>query len=338
MAKELEPHERSALLASLRRMGLAGAGEEPRLTPLTGGVSSQIVRADTARGTVCIKQALAKLKVAAEWSAPLQRNAAEVAWLKLASTLVPGAVPEILAEDRETQTFAMTYLDPRDYCVWKNELREGRASVATARGVGRLLAAIHRGTAGNEEVARTFATDANFFALRLEPYFLAAAAANPHCAVELNTLSEVTAATRLALVHGDVSPKNILIGPNGPVVLDAECAWYGDPAFDIAFCLTHLLLKGVLRPEAAAGFLACFDALKEAYFAGVTWERVAEIDARAARLLPALLLARVDGKSPVEYLDTPQSRERVRRFAIPFVVAAPKTLDTIRHSWNKERA
>lgn len=338
MENELNGGDRLALLASLRRMGLAGVHEQPRLTPLTGGVSSQIVRADTAQGTVCVKRALAKLKVAADWSAPLERNEAEVAWLRLAATLAPGAAPRVIAEDRQARAFAMSFLDPHEYRVWKSELLAGVADVAIARAVGELLASLHRGTAGNSELARTFATDVNFFALRLEPYFLAAAAAHPDCASALTALSEDTAATKRALVHGDVSPKNILIGADGPVLLDAECAWYGDPAFDVAFCLAHLMLKCAWRPDQTGAFLACFDSLNDAYFAGVTWERAAEVEARAARLLPALLLARIDGKSPVEYLVGAPVRERVRGFARRFVVAPPKTLDTIRYNWNKEWA
>jgi aminoglycoside phosphotransferase (APT) family kinase protein len=338
MDVELDADDALALLSSLRRMGLVGADEVPRLTPLTGGVSSQIVRADTARGTVCIKRALARLKVAAQWLAPLERNAAEVAWMKFASTLVPGFVPQIIAEDPTARAFAMAYLDPENYRVWKDDLLGGVAKTFTARELGARLAAIHQASAGKDELARTFANDASFFALRLEPYFLATAEANPDCAAELIRLSGDTAATKRALVHGDVSPKNILVGSAGPVLLDAECAWYGDPAFDVAFCLTHLLLKCLQRPEATARFLACFDALNDAYFAGVAWESPADVEARAARLLPALMLARVDGKSPVEYLNTPEDRARVRNFTKPFIVDPPKTLDAIRHRWNKERA
>src|SRR5665213_3256422 len=106
-------------------------------------------------------------------------------------------------------------------------------------------------------------------------------------------------ATRLTLIHGDVSPKNILVGPAGPVFLDAECAWWGDPAFDLAFCLNHLLLKCLARPEALGALREAFRALATAYLRKVRWEAPTQTEARAARLLPALLLARADGRSPV---------------------------------------
>ena len=116
----------------------------------------------------------------------------------------------------------------------------------------------------------------------------------------------------MALVHGDVSPKNILVGPDGPVFLDAECAWYGDPAFDLAFCLNHLLLKCVWVPSAKEKLLQCFSVLSSSYLQRFSSGNLEE---RTASLLPALLLARVDGKSPVEYLDEAQRsfvRERAR--------------------------
>jgi hypothetical protein len=120
------------------------------------------------------------------------------------------------------------------------------------------------------------------------------------------------------------------------VFLDAECAWYGDPAFDLAFCLNHMLLKCLWTPRAAAGFLASFDALAESYLSRVAWEPRAEIEARAARLLPGLFLARVDGKSPVEYLTDTADKGRVRRVARPMIANAPRTLAAIRAAWAKE--
>ena len=134
-------------------------------------------------------------------------------------------------------------------------------------------------------------------------------------------------------MHGDVSPKNILIGPDGPIFLDAECAWYGDPAFDLAFCLNHLLLKCLWTPPATAAFLRAFDALAETYLAGVRWEARAEVEARAAGLLPGLFLARVDGKSPVEYVTAEADRERVRRTARPLILHPPARLAAVREAW-----
>lgn len=229
------PEEADVLRASLRRMGLIDDGEVAHLTALTGGVSSQIVLADTARGQLCIKRALPKLNVSAEWNAPVERNGAEVAWMKLALDVVPGAVPRILGEDREAHAFAMAYMEPQSHPVWKNQLRDGVADIDTSSAVAKILVDIHRATALNGTLARQFDNGLNFRALRLEPYFASAAVANPDCARALQQIIEMESTIKLALVHGDVSPKNILIGPTGPVLLDAECANYGDPAFDLAF-------------------------------------------------------------------------------------------------------
>jgi len=258
-------------LTALARMGLLQPGERPAIRPLTGGVSSDIVRVDLAAGPICVKRALPKLKVEADWQAPIERNRYEVQWMRVAAGIIPAAVPRILGEDRETGMFAMQFLEPANYPVWKAQLRDGEISADTARDVGRCVAAIHGRTAGNTALALTFATDHIFFPIRLEPYLAATASKHPDCAERLGSLMRVTGATRKALVHGDVSPKNILAGPDGPVFLDAECAWYGDPAFDLAFCLNHLLLKCVWQPRWQARYLVCFDALAQAYLAGVTW-------------------------------------------------------------------
>jgi aminoglycoside phosphotransferase (APT) family kinase protein len=181
-----------------------------------------------------------------------------------------------------------------------------------------------------------FPTGPLFEALRLEPYLRATGRKHPALAGRLEALADRTAAAKVALVHGDVSPKNILTGPDGPVFLDAECAWYGDPAFDLAFCLNHLLLKCLAAPQASADFLIAFDELRDAYLGGVTWEARQTLEARAASLLPALFLARVDGKSPVEYVTRDEQRDRVRRVAVPLVEAPPATLAAVRDAWGKE--
>lgn len=322
------------LAAFLRQQGLAGDGEPVRCTPLAGGVSSDIWRVDLPARSICVKRALPKLRVGADWFAPVSRNRYEWEWLQLAAAIVPGAVPRPLAHDEELGLFAMEFLPPGDYPLWKRQLLDGQVDAGTATQVGRLLAAIHNATAGRPEVARTFDCEANFHALRLEPYLLATAARHPDLAPVLQGLAQRTGAARIALVHGDVSPKNILVGLQGPVLLDAECAWYGDPAFDVAFCLNHLLLKAVLRPQQAPSFMDAFDALAASYFQMVKFEPRAGLERRAAALLPGLALARIDGKSPVEYLvDRPVQQALVRGEARALLLRPPATTSAVSAHW-----
>jgi aminoglycoside phosphotransferase (APT) family kinase protein len=185
-------------------------------------------------------------------------------------------------------------------------------------------------------VAERFANDAVFPSIRLEPYLEATARVHPTLAPTLMALSRATLATKIALVHGDVSPKNILVGPRGPIFLDAECAWFGDPVFDLAFCLNHLLLKCIWVPAAADRFLASYDALKDAYLERVTWEQADVLEQRASRLLPALLLGRIDGKSPVEYITDERGKSRVREVATGLIASPVATLAEIRDAWAQQ--
>ena len=326
------------LLAGLDRMGLLTRGEIPRFLPLIGGVSSDILRVDLVLGSVCIKRALAKLRVQADWRAPIERSRWEVEWLQIAASIVPGSAPRILAHDASSAMFAMEYLEPAHYPVWKSQLRDGDVEPAFAAEVGRRIALIHAHTAGRSDIAVKFATDHIFFPIRLEPYLSATARVHTDCATQLERLVEVTANTRVAVVHGDVSPKNILCGKHGPVFLDAECAWFGDPAFDLAFCLNHMLLKCLWRPQWTDAYLACYDALARAYLQTVTWEAAADIEARTARLLPGLFLGRVDGKSPVEYLTNDWQRDAVRRVARLYLLGPVERLHEIRNRWREEIA
>ncbi len=317
------------LTAALRRMGLVGPEERPGFEPLAGGVSSDIYRVETAAGPICVKRALARLKVEADWRAPVERSRFEAGWLAAANGVIPGAAPALLGQDGETGALAMAWLEPERYPVWKAELSAGRADAGFAREVGRRMAAVHRAHEGDAATAAAFATDEIFHAIRLEPYLLATAARHPDLAPALRALAERTAACRETLVHGDVSPKNILAGPDGPVFLDAECAWYGDPAFDLAFCLNHLLLKSAWKPRHEPAFLDCFAALAAGYAPEPALER------RTARLLPGLLLARLDGKSPVEYLTRESEKAGPRAFARAMLREPPAGLAGLAAAWRE---
>jgi aminoglycoside phosphotransferase (APT) family kinase protein len=321
--------------AIARFLESAGLGRPSSLQPLAGGVSSDIWRAELPQGPLCVKRALARLRVKQLWEAPVERNRYERQWLQAAAAALPSAAPKVVAWDDAAGMFAMHYLD---FPVWKKLLSEGRADAAFAAQVGASLAVIHAATANDRGVAERFATDAIFHAIRLEPYLLATAVRHPFLREKLHGLADRTAATRLCLVHGDVSPKNILVGAEGPaqfpIFLDAECAWYGDPAFDLAFCLNHLLLKSAWVPAARDRFMACYDALSSSYLQKVTWEPTAAVEERTATLLPGLLLARVDGKSPVEYLDPP-AQDRVRRVAIELLGSEERTLGGLKEAWQR---
>ena len=315
------------VLELLLRAGLVSRNETPSVTRLTGGVSSEIWRV----GNVCVKRALPRLRVAQRWEAPIERNRYERLWLEAAGAAAPGSAPRVLAADDEAGCFAMEYLAGP---IWKELLRQGKAEPRFAAEVGRTLAAIHASSAGRADVAERFATDTIFHAIRLEPYLVSTGSVHRDLEERFRSLVTRTAQTKVCLVHGDVSPKNILVRGEAPrhfpVFLDAECAWYGDPAFDLAFCLNHLLLKCLWVPASRSAFLACFDALASSYLKAVSFP---DVEKRAASLLPALLLARVDGKSPVEYLSE-KDKDFVRTTARRLLPKAAR-LEQVRDEWQR---
>ena len=318
----------------LLRAGLIATRDVPVITPLSGGVSCDVFRVETPSGTLCAKRALPRLRVATVWEAPTRRSHFEVEWLSVAR--VAGLnVPRVVAEWEDQHLFFMEWFPPADNPVWKAELAAGRIDPGFAAAVGRSIAAIHSATQGDAAIAARFATDDLFAALRIEPYLLHTARAHPDLAAIIEGIAATTQATRAALVHGDVSPKNILCGRAGPVLIDAECAWYGDPAFDLAFCCTHMLLKGVWHPQWEPQTAAAFDALHGAYLDAVTPALRGGIESRAIALLAAILLARIDGRSPVEYLTQDADRNRVRRAARQLLQDPPPTLAAFGARWRQ---
>ena len=306
------------------RHGLASPQDVVRWSAISRGVSSDLWRVEAPDRTFCVKAALPTLRVKADWHAPLDRSSVEVAWLKFASEQVAVLLRQVLADDPAAGIFAMNYFDPIEYPVWKSELMAHRINDGTAERVGDLVGRLAEASVQRdvrEDLSRRFATDDNFRLLRIEPYFLATARRRPEVADRLRSLAERTSSIRRGLVHGDVSPKNILVGQGGPVLIDAECAWWGDPAFDVAFCLNHLLLKALVvdtqrRPARAQQLSAEAHKWWAAYREHITWESPSSLGGRVVDLLPALLLARVDGTSPVEYLTAEADRTFVRDAAV----------------------
>lgn len=299
--------------------------------PMNGGVSSDIVRVELADGkTVCAKKALCRLRVENVWEAPPERNHFEVSWLRFARQVDQSCAPNVLGEDQAHGIALLEYLDPRDYRLWKTQLLTGDLQETSVRNVAAMLAQIHLASWASDAVARDFATDEYFYALRLEPYLATLAERLPSLRENILTVLEKTRNTKLALVHGDVSPKNILIANDDghAVFLDAECAWYGDPAFDAAFCINHLLLKAVHLLPIRERLLDAALMFIETWCSALPEQARADADLRVAHLLPCLLAARIDGKSPVEYL-TRDERDLVRRISHPHIAEPPKSVASL---------
>ncbi|MBO9694655.1 MAG: aminoglycoside phosphotransferase family protein [Sphingopyxis sp.] len=319
------------IVEGLRAAGLVGEGNVV-LEPLTGGVSCDVWKVETPSGPIVVKRPLPQLRVAAEWLAPVERGTSEVRWLKRARGVDLRIVPEVLAE-LPGHAFAMRFLPGCP--VWKDELMAGRVDHGFAAQVGQGIAAVHAATAHNESDRADFPNDEMFRALRVDPFLLHVARQDSELAPALTALADDLSSCRIALVHGDVSPKNILVSAGGPVFLDAECAVYGDPAFDLAFCTTHLLLKAVWSDDRRLDESAA--ALVAAYCGGIDWEDANDLLLRAGKLTAALLLARVEGKSPAPYLTDPEHRRIVRDQARGLIIA-PSPVDALVANWKRKFA
>lgn len=318
------------LLPKLRAAGLLAGSENADLVPLSGGVSSDIllVRPATSRAFV-VKRALPKLKVKDDWFADPARNRAEQDWFSYVARLLPASVPQLW--HRDTDWFAMEFLEG-DLTLWKSELLAGRAHGPHAAAAGAFLGTVHRASWDDPVARATFATGRNFYELRISPYLVTAGERLPALRSHFLAEAERLGATELALVHGDYSPKNLMVGPNRFVVLDAEVAWFGDPAFDLSFLLTHLHLKALHRPDQADALLALVPAFWTGYCVALGPRADAAIEARTVRLLMLLMLARVHGKSPVEYL-TADRQAIVTRALSPHVPVPPATLARFTAEW-----
>src|SRR6266705_1066709 len=190
------PFDPQAICATMRHMNLVPDGAPCVCEPLSGGVSSDIWKVGIGGERYCLKRALPRLRVPQLWEAPVARNAFEWEWLKLAGTICPEAVPELVTHDPQAGLFVMTYLDPEQYPSWKNQLRDGIIQESVAQAVAERLVRIHAATADQRDIARRFATDASFYAIRLEPYLVATGKMHRDLQERLDTLVRTTASIR----------------------------------------------------------------------------------------------------------------------------------------------
>ena len=331
---QLDIEQTPALLAYLRASGRLAATETPRMTVLAGGVSNRTVLVERAGGEAWVlKQALTKLRVPVDWFSDPERVHREALGLHWLAQLTPsGVIPGLIFEDHTHHLLAMQAV-PQPHANWKTLLLAGALDLNHVAQFATLLATIHSGAAQRaHELAPIFSDRTFFESLRLEPYYQYTASQVPAARPFLEQLVADTRARCYTLVHGDYSPKNTLIYANRLVLLDYEVIHWGDPAFDLGFGLTHLLSKAhhvaPLRRQfatAAQYFWQRYCAVS-AQQADAAWQRT--LEPYAIRHTLACLLARVAGRSPLEYL-TKAARERQQAVVITLLQNPPLTMTAL---------
>lgn len=305
---------------AVRSRGWLPANADARAEWLSGGVSNIVIRINVTGGTdFVVKQSREQLRTKDEWRSRLDRIWREVEVQQvLSGILPPGIVPRVLFQDRENFVYAMEAVEA-DHVVWKSALLSGQADVAVAEQAAQTLATIHCETAGLSELAARFTDKTVFDELRLDPFYRFVAKRHSSLVKPLGELVDETLKSEECLVLADFSPKNILLTSQGIALVDFETAHFGDPAFDLGFFLSHLLLKTVLHAERLEPFLQVARSAWRKYAENLqTWDsRGLSLDdrlqKRTVQHLAGCMLARIDGKSPVDYLEVGQ-RDFVREF------------------------
>jgi 5-methylthioribose kinase len=281
----------------------------------------------------CAKRALPRLKVKALWEAPVSRNAEEVRWLRTVRRWIGDQAAEVVAHDEGAGVALLRWYDPDAWRNWKIELLAGRVDLRVADALGHALATIAREAMRERaSLAAEFDNAALFDALRIDPFFRHIRDRHP----ALPALVAELETTRTTLVHGDFSPKNVLVSAAGEIlILDAETATWGAAGFDPGYLLAHLLLKYEHLGDAA--LLVAAKRFWSAYRA-IAGMLVPELPSQTCRVLLAMLLARIDGKSPVEYL-AESNRNRLRRAVLHLLdLPLPHDPGALLDDWSRLRS
>lgn len=296
---------------------------------LTGGVSNQAfwVKGGTREGLPCVvKQARPRLAVAMEWRADVGRVVREAEAMDwLFERIGSPRIPRLLHLDRDAKALVMEAIEPPAE-NYKSILLRGEVKLDLAGDFGGLLAEMHNVTA--DEATRDRFDDATFFdQLRLSPYYGTVAERHPDLAPRLNAMRNECLQDRYCLVHGDYSPKNVLVRGQELILLDYEVAHWGNPSFDLGFALTHYLCKALHLPENGPQFIAAARLFWARYQGAITLENSSRL--HAGHHLAGIMLARMDGKSPLEYFTDEGLREVVRNLTRAALLQDGTTIDHV---------
>lgn len=310
----------------LVKHNLIAVDSDPEITELAWGISNVVLRVDFPTGGFVLKQSLPKLRVADDWAFDRRRTLIERDCMVLLGELLPaGSVPTALFCDEENFVLTMS-LAPSGGVLWKQALMAGDVDNVAACRAGELLATIHNLTAEDARTKLQFSDQTTFIQGRVDPYHWTVARAHPELAQRIYQETDRLLSTRLVLVHGDFSPKNVFVFPERLLLLDFEVAHLGDPAFDVAFCLTHFMLKAFRFPDLSAQYLGAAGVFWNTYQGKLAPALSGNIESNTVRELGCLLLARIDGKSKIEYITDESVREDVRRVGRELLVGPDESL------------
>ncbi len=314
----------------LVEQGLARGEEEISIRELGGGVSNIVLLAEWPGNPDrrwVMKQSLGKLRVKDDWRSERSRIYREAEALRaLRPVLGPEAVPEVIHLDRENFLFVMTAAPPGSL-VWKDLLLARRGDSQVARCAALLLAKMINASKNDASLSSRFWDRTVFDQLRIDPYYRTTASRHPELRREFDDLIGTSLEIRTALVHGDYSPKNMLVRGGNIFLIDFEVVHWGDPSFDAAFLMNHLFLKAFHQPFSSPQFIALVNDFWKTLLAALGPEAAAGFEAMTIRHLGGLMLARIDGKSPVEYIRDEDTKERVRRASSRILVEVPRSLE-----------
>ncbi len=324
MAVDLDAGTAVSILAA---RGIVSGRATARL--LGGGVSNIVVLVQDGQRRFVVKQSLRRLRVRDKWLADRSRIVREWRVMQgLAAVLPPGRLPPLLFLDEGNFLYAMRAA--RAGCAdWKTDLLAGRCAPGVARRVGATLGLMVRETWRAPQFGAPFADQSAFRQLRTEPYYLTVATRHPRISRAVRQWIRESAERRVAVVHGDWSPKNVLVDDGAITCIDFECAHFGDPSYDAGFLVNHLILKSFRRPGRSQAYLSLARLAFCWTLAMLPAEALEWFERASMRHLAFLMLARVDGKSPVEYLRHPEVVDRVRRLALRLIDERPASLAAV---------
>ena len=303
--------------AYLRQKSLLAPHEEVSIRELPGGVSNIVLYVARVQGPeqsgldFVVKQAREQLRVAAPWFCSVERIWREVDTMRVCTQLltdsstrprIPTSTPNILFSDSEDYLYGMSAVPNHE--TWKQQLLRGEIEDDVARACGWLMGRLHGASWDGRLVPSTLNDRQFFYDLRVDPYYREIARVHSDLTPAIDRLINSLDRSICCLVHGDFSPKNLLVHQGGLVLVDFEVGHFGDPAFDIGFFLSHLVLKAFRAGKEAPSYLNLITVFREAYageFCRLTSKHALRaVEGRAAANLSACMLARVDGKSQVD--------------------------------------